>query len=244
MRADRDLDAAVSGERALDDLARDLVGPAAEGMGARSAVRDLARGVVSRGAQPLTWEPLHPSASYAATTASAAGIDEVVGGHRDAGRRRETGAWLEAERAEAHRLEVERLEQARIDAERREAERLEAERARAEELAAERARPNRPRGSRRSDGPQPRRESALSASVVGRNASRRTGWRSSAGRPKRVRRSGLEAERRAAGRRRPTRTKPSAGTSTELERLQAELATSSPLLRRQRPKARTPKSLP
>ena len=45
---------------------------------ARSLVQDQARGVVSRGTQPVTWEPLDATASYAATTASIAGTERVA----------------------------------------------------------------------------------------------------------------------------------------------------------------------
>ena len=138
MRAEGDLDAAASSERAFDELNRKLLGPEVDPMRARSMVEDLARGVVSRGVRPMTWEPLDAVASYAATTASIAATgtgDEDLAVERQ----RETDAWLEAERAEAHRLEVERLEHARVEAERREAERRESERALAEKLAADRA---------------------------------------------------------------------------------------------------------
>lgn len=137
--AEGDLDAAVSAERRFSNLARDLVGPAVEGVRARTAVQDLVRGVVSRGGQSLTWALLPSTASYAGTTASTAGtnVDAVA---LKAEQRRKTAAWLEAKRAEAHLSELQRFGQARIDAERREAERVEAERAAADQLAAERAR--------------------------------------------------------------------------------------------------------
>ena len=92
----------------FDSLAERLVGP---GTPTRAKVRELARGVVSRG------ERSEPGAEAADEAAS---------------------AWLEAERAEAHRLELERQEQARLQHERREAERLAAEQAEARREAATR----------------------------------------------------------------------------------------------------------
>jgi hypothetical protein len=101
-------------------------------------IEDPAGGTVSRGSQSLTWTPLSATASYAATTAATAGrVDLTI---LQAERHRKAAAWLQAERAHAHRLELERIEEARIEAEAREAERVEVERAAAAELAAERAR--------------------------------------------------------------------------------------------------------
>jgi chemosensory pili system protein ChpA (sensor histidine kinase/response regulator) len=120
-RAVGEVAAAESSEREFDELVRDLLGPDVAPQAARTAVSDLARGVVSRGGAQT--EPAH-----------AVPTEDV-----EAELQRETAAWLEAERAEAHRLEVERSEQARIEAERREVERLAAEQAAAEQLAAERA---------------------------------------------------------------------------------------------------------
>jgi hypothetical protein len=138
-RAEGDLDSATSTELALGDLTRALVGPSREGAAARSAVEDLARGVVSQGAEPLSWMPLDPSASYATTTAGTARTSEVGAVDLETKQQRETAAWLEAERSEAHRQEQERLAQVRLAAEVREAERVRAERAAAEQLAIERA---------------------------------------------------------------------------------------------------------
>jgi hypothetical protein len=110
--------------------------------GARSAVQDAARGVVRRGMSPQSWQPLPMSASYAATTASAAGSAAAeITAARAA--RAELATWLERERTEAHRLEVERAEQARIEAAGRKAEQAEAERAVAERAAEEKARAER-----------------------------------------------------------------------------------------------------
>ena len=110
--------------------------------GARSALQNLARGVVRRGRSLPGWEPLPRSASYAATTASAAGTAgaEITATQTE---RAEMATWLEGERTEAHRQELERLEQARIEAARRKAQQAEAERAEAERVAEERARAER-----------------------------------------------------------------------------------------------------
>jgi hypothetical protein len=126
-------------ERQLDELSERLVDPSAGGAAARSAaVQDLARGVVSRGAEPVSWAPLSTRDSYTAATAALAAAHADAHGDL-AAEQRDTAAWLEAEGAEAHRREQERLLQARIEAERREAERFEAERVAAEQLARERA---------------------------------------------------------------------------------------------------------
>ena len=141
LRAEGQMNAAESTERAFIDLARSLVGPNIETMQhAAVAVRDLARGVVSRGTQPLTWASVQPSASYAAMISSARGSNVVDVAALEAQRRRELTAWLEADRANAHRLELDRLNRARAEAERREADQVEAERVAAEQRAGERAR--------------------------------------------------------------------------------------------------------
>lgn len=114
-----DVEAAQHAEQTFDELASELLPAGVTGTDARSLVRDLARGVVSRGSE-----------SAPPDDASAADVEAEL--------QRETAAWLETERAEAHRLEVERLEQARVEAEQREADRVAAERAESERLAAER----------------------------------------------------------------------------------------------------------
>jgi hypothetical protein len=120
---------AASGEAATIELSLERPG---------KAVEDRAHGTVSRGSQSVSWTPLSPTASYAATTSAPAGrVDLRI---LQAERQRKAAAWLNAERAHAHRLELERMAEARIHAERREAERVEAERAAAAQLAAERAR--------------------------------------------------------------------------------------------------------
>jgi hypothetical protein len=140
LRAHGDLHAAEVAEQAFGDLALNLVGANIEPTERlRLAVRYLARGVVSRGTRSLSWAPLPPSASYAATIASAIGSNVVAIGALEAERRHEMVTWREAERATAHRLELDRLQRARAETERREAERVESERAAAEQRARERA---------------------------------------------------------------------------------------------------------
>jgi hypothetical protein len=140
LRAKGDLDAAESTERAFIDLARHLVSPdIGVTTQAAAAVRDLARGVVSRGTQQLTWAAVPPSASYAAKIASARSSNVVDVSALEAERRRQLMAWLEAERSTAHRLELDRRHRARAEAERREAERVKSERAAAEQRARQHA---------------------------------------------------------------------------------------------------------
>jgi hypothetical protein len=107
--------------------------------GSDAAVEDLARGVVSRGTEMITWTPLPATASYAATTASVDTTKIISPAALDAERQQKLAVWLKFARPQARRLESERLEQARIDAERRAADKVAAERAAAEKLAAERA---------------------------------------------------------------------------------------------------------
>jgi hypothetical protein len=90
---------------------------------------------VSLGTQSVTWSPLPPTDSYAATTAAGAAKIDLAGLFAE--RRRKTAAWLEVARPQAHRLELARIEQARTEAQRREAERAAADRAAAERRAAE-----------------------------------------------------------------------------------------------------------
>jgi hypothetical protein len=106
--------------------------------GARTPVVDPYRATVSRSTQVVTWTPLLPAASYAATTASTAGPVDLT--MLQAERLGKAAAWLEAHRAQAHQLELDFREQAQILAQQREAERVEAERVAAAQLAAERAR--------------------------------------------------------------------------------------------------------
>jgi hypothetical protein len=105
---------------------------------ARTPVADPARATVSRRSQVVTWTSLPPTASLAATTASAAGPVDLT--MLQAERQGKAAAWLEARRAQAHQLELERMQQAKIEVERRAAERIEAERTAAAQLAAEHAR--------------------------------------------------------------------------------------------------------
>ena len=124
--------AAEAGQRATE-IATELGLPLEPSDASRAALLDRARGVVSRGAEPLTWSPLPPEATYAGeetpTTPLPDGVED---------QQRSTAAWLDAERAQAHRREQEELEQARVEAGRREAARQAAERAAAAEAEAER----------------------------------------------------------------------------------------------------------
>jgi hypothetical protein len=144
---------AVELASALSDLASDLSaagrGDGAEAVaaeaaaampsGSDAAVEDLARGVVRRGTELITWTPLPATASYAATTASLDATKIVSPSALSAERQQKLAAWLKFARPQARRLEYERMEQARVDAERRAAEEIAAERAAAEKLAAEHA---------------------------------------------------------------------------------------------------------
>ena len=221
LRAQGDMYAAGSTERTFIDLARNLLKTDVEVTAqAAAAVRDLARGVVSPGTQQLTWAPLSASPLYAATIASARGSNMVDVGVLEAERRRELIAWLEAERATAHRLERDLLNRARAEAERREAEQVEAERAAAEQRASERAQAEeaaRMEAERRAAAEEAerlarkrRREERLEAhrrEVERREAEQREVER-------------IEAERRLADR---LAADPAEAERLELERLQAEL---------------------
>ena len=137
---------------ALTDLARDLLtvnrGYEADVARAEAAAlippgsladQDQVRGVVSRGTDVVTWTPLPPSASYAATSASSVNTKIIDHASLEAERRRRAAAWLQAARPEARRLELERMQQAQAEVARRDAERAQTERAAAEQRAAERA---------------------------------------------------------------------------------------------------------
>jgi hypothetical protein len=220
LRAEGDLTAAESTERAFVDLAGSLLRPNVEVTEPVAVVRDLARGVVSRGRQQLTWAPVPPSASFAATIASTRGSSVVDLGALEAERRRELIARLEAERPTAHRLELDRLERARAEAERRETEHVEAQRAAAEQRASERAQAEeaaRIEAERRAAAEETerlarkrRREERLEShrrEVERREAEQREAER-------------IEAERQLAHR---LATDPAEAERLELERLQAEL---------------------
>ena len=220
LRAGGDITAAESTERAFIDLAGNLLRPNVEVTEPVAvAVRDLARGVVSRGRQQATSAPVPPSASFAATIASTRG-SVVDLGALEAERRRELIAWLEAERPTAHRLELDRLERARAEAERREAEHVEAQRATAEQRASERAQAEeaaRIEAERRAAAEETerlarkrRREERLEShrrEVERREAEQREAER-------------IEAERQLAHR---LATDPAEAERLELEHLQAEL---------------------
>jgi hypothetical protein len=186
--------------------------------GARTAVADPARGMAARGVQGVAWTPAPPAASYAATTASAAGRVDLT--MLAAERQREAAAWLRAHRAQAHQLELERMEQARIEAERLEAERVEAERAAAAQLAAERAQAE--------EAERLEAERRVAAEEADRLERKRR-------REERIEAHRLEVERREAERREVERIEaerrageqladdPAEAERLELERLQAEL---------------------
>jgi hypothetical protein len=219
---------------ALTDLAGDLVAEdrvdeadavAAEAdatMPSRSdaAVEDLARGVVGRGTQVVTWTALPSTASYAATTASTGAWTDVSRSALDAEKQQKLAAWLQIARPEARRQEQQRMDQARVDAERRDAERTAAERAAAEKLATERARAEeaeRVEAERRAAAEEAdrlerkrRREERIEAHRL--EAEQREAERREAER--------LEADRRTAAER---ATDPAEAERLELERLQAEI---------------------
>jgi hypothetical protein len=219
---------------ALTDLAGDLVAEgrvdeadaaAAEGAatmpsGSDAAVEDLARGVVGRGTQIVTWTPLPSTASFMATTASVGAATIVGRSALDAEKQRKLAAWLEIARPEARRLEQQRMEQARVDAERREAERIAADRAAAEKLAAERA--------RAADAERLEAEQRAAAEESERLERKRR-------REERIEAHRLEVERREAERREAERldaerraaeqlaADPAEAERLELERLQAQI---------------------
>jgi hypothetical protein len=219
---------------ALNDLANDLLdyGRAGEASaaaaeasaleqaaeGAPKAVAEPARGTIRRGTQPVAWASLPPTVSYAATTASAAGLLDLT--MLAAERQRKAAAWLQAHRPQAHQLELERMEQARIEATHREAQRIEAEHAAAAQLADERARAEeaeRLEATRRAAAEEAdrlerkrRREERIEAhrlEVERREAERREA-------------EGIEAERRAGEQ---LADDPAEAERLELERLEAEI---------------------
>jgi hypothetical protein len=153
--------------------------------------------------EPVSWTPLPPAASYAATTAAAGGTVALTS--LLAERQRTTAAWLEAERMQAHRLEREQMERAQVEAERREVERAEAERAAVARLAAERAQAE--EAKRRE---VERRAAAEEAERLERKRRRE----------ERLETHRLEVERREAERREAERLRVE---RLELERLQAEI---------------------
>ena len=224
---------------ALTDLGHDLLAygrvdeanaAAAEAAGmeqavevARPAVGEPARGTVSRGVQAVTWTPLPPTASYAATTASGAGPVDLT--MLAAERQRKAAVWLQAHRSQAHQLELEHMRQAQIETERREAERVEAERAVTAQLAAERARAEeaeRVEARRRAAAEEAerldrkrRREERIEAHRL--EAERREAERREA---ERIEAERIEAERQAGEQ---LSADPAEAERLELERLQAEI---------------------
>ena len=186
--------------------------------GARTAVAEPTPGTVSRGTQAVTWTPLTPTASYAATTASGSGQVDLT--MLTAERQRKAAAWLQAHRAQAHQLELERMQQAQIEAERLEAERVEADRAAAAQLAAERAQ------AEEAERLEARRRAATEEADRLERKRRRE---------ERIEAHRLEVERREAERREAERIEaerkvgeqvaadPAEAERLELERLQAEI---------------------
>jgi hypothetical protein len=219
---------------ALADLARDLKAAdrvdeadavAAEAAatvpsGSETAVEDLNRGVVSRGAQVVTWTSLPSTASYAATTASVAATKIISRSALDAEQQQKLAAWLQIARPEARRLEQQRMEQAQIDSLRREAERRAAERDAADKLAAERA--------QAADAERLEDERRAAAEEVERLERKRR-------REERIEAHRLDVERRETERREAERLEaerqaaeqlaadPAEAERLELERLQAEI---------------------
>ena len=169
----------------------------------RTGVDDLVDGTVSRGTQPVRWTPLPPAAAYAATTAAPDRRADLP--ILQAEQQRKAAAWLDAERAQAHRLELEFMEQASIEAERREAERVAAERAAEARLAAERARAE--------EAERLEAERKAAAEEAERLERKRR-------REERIEAHRLEVERREAERRETQRRE---AERRELERLQAEI---------------------
>ena len=221
LRAEGDMTAAESTERAFIDLAASLLRSNVEVTEpAAVAVRDLARGVVSRGRQQVTWAPVPPSASFAATIASARRSNVVDLGALEAERWRQLIAWLEAERPTAHRLELDRLERARAEAERREAEHAEAQRAAAEQRASERA-----QAEEAAQIEAERRAAADEAERLARKRRREERLESHRREVERREAEQHEAERIEAERQLAHRlaTDPAEAERLELERLQAEL---------------------
>ena len=204
---------------ALSDLARDLAnsgrGDEADAVAAEAAamgqspepmpaaVLDPTDSRERTRTQPVSWTPLPPAASYAATTAAAGGTVALTS--LLAERQRTTAAWLEAERMQGHRLELERMERAQVEAERREVERVEAERAAVVQLAAERAQAEEAK----------RREAERQAAAEEAERLERKRRRE-----ERLETHRLEVERREAERREAERLR---DERLELERLQAEI---------------------
>jgi hypothetical protein len=167
-----------------------------------AAVADPADGQEIIRTRPVSWTPLPPAASYAATTAAGGtvALTSLL-----AERQRTTAAWLQAERMQAHRLEREQMERAQAEAERREVERAEAQRAAAAQLAAERAKAE--EAKRRE---VERRAAAEEAERLERKRRRE----------ERLETHRLEVERREAEQREAERLRVE---RLELERLQAEI---------------------
>jgi hypothetical protein len=141
LRSNGDHEGAASTEQTLAEVIQALTGSTTASAAPRSVVEDRARGVVSRGAERVSWTPLSATAGYAATTSALASDQLRVAESRSTQREHDQGAAarLEAERAEAHERELERSRQAELEAERRAAEQAEADRLAAERRSLERA---------------------------------------------------------------------------------------------------------
>jgi len=163
-----------------------------------------AGGVLSRGAQVVSWAPLSRDAAYLAPTDSAPSkiIDLAA---LQAEQQRMLAAWLAAERPVAHEHELRLMEQIRHDAEHREAEQAENEQAKAAQRAAERARV----------AEEERLEAARQAEAEEAERLERKRRRE-----ERIEAHRLEAEAREAERREAERL---ATERAELERLQAQI---------------------
>ncbi len=181
--------------------------------GARTPVADPARATVSRGTQAVTWTSLAQTASFAPTTASAAGPVDLR--MLQAERLSKAAGWLEAHRDQAHQLELERIQQAQIEAGQREVERVQAERTAAAQLAAERAR------AEQAERLDAERRAAAEAAEQ-RERKRRREERIEAHRLEVERREAerLEAERQAGE---EISSDPAEAERLELEHLQAEI---------------------
>ncbi|MFT4165303.1 MAG: hypothetical protein QM650_08675 [Microlunatus sp.] len=190
--------------------------------GDRDAAVELAGGV-SRGQQPVRWEPLSAFAAYAAAGSRSAALSAT-----EAQLQREVAARLAAEREEARRLAAETEQEARLAAERREAERLEAQRLAAEQAEAERLATERAEAERLA---AEQAEAARLAAEEEAERAERKRRREERIEAHRLEQERLEAERLAAELREAEEREaarraadPAAQEQFELERLQAELA--------------------
>jgi hypothetical protein len=171
----------------------------------QAAIDDLARGVIARGTEMITWSPLPSTAAYATTTAASVNTKIVDPAALQRAWQQRTAAWLQAERSEAHQRELHTMEQVRTAAERREAERVKTERLATEQRAAEEAKAAE---AERLEAEQ--RAQAAEAERLDRKRRRQ----------ERMEAHRLEVERRETERREAERLE---AERLELERLQAEI---------------------